>query len=274
MPGAKKFPYTFRPKRKTAREFNRVLQAVSARLVQLTRQRGGEAEAIHEMRTLIKLLRALLWFARPALPPTTSAYAKIELHNAARLLAARRDLTARQLVLECLQRKAGGEAERAAVKKAAEWVARQAPKIGDAAVRRRRLQASALVRKTIRLLVHSAATESRWKAPERRLKRARAASDRARQAAAQEPTPANLHEWRKKVKRLFLLLLVLPGTPRREIKAAEKLQRQLGDHHDAVLLEENLLKHHPAAEPALRPVLDLLEARKKKLRRKAERSPL
>jgi hypothetical protein len=61
-------PYTFRPHEKLSHGFVRVLRAISIRARGLTRRsRQPTDESIHEGRLLIKRLRALLWFARPAL---------------------------------------------------------------------------------------------------------------------------------------------------------------------------------------------------------------
>ena len=195
----------FSPERKTAREFVRVLKRISMRLGRLGKARhgGDPAEAIHEIRTLLKLLRALLWFAKPALPPTTGAYAKLELQKAARLLSGPRDVTAMTATLEAAGQEAS-PAERLAVQRARDLLAAAAPEAEDALhPGGPEAQAVALTRKTIRLLIHDASGELKWKSPRRRLERAHARTDRARKAAQDDPTPAHLHEWRKKAKRLL-----------------------------------------------------------------------
>jgi CHAD domain-containing protein len=57
----------------------------------------------------------------------------------------------------------------------------------------------------------------------------------------------DFHEWRKKAKRLLLLLRVVelaPDRPMREaIELVDKLQSRLGYHHDLVVLEGHLDKN-------------------------------
>jgi len=272
------FPYAFSPKRKTAREFGRVLKQISARLGKLRKARpDDDIETVHEIRTTIKLLRTLLWFAQSALAPTTRAFAKIELQNAARLLATRRDLLAMQSTLKSLAEESEAPKVHAVIHRTGALLAAHAPKIKTGAWLRQRNEALALVQKTIRLLIHAAAAGSSWKSPRKRLRKARAAADRARQTAEDDPTPVHFHEWRKKVKRLLYLLQLFhrrpKGKKKRAIEKVDELQHFLGDHHDTVVLREHLTRHHPAkaAHPEFQPFFTLLEERLKRLERKAGR---
>lgn len=272
------FPYKFSLKRKTGAEFGRVLRQISVRLGKLRKARpGDDTETVHEIRTTIKLLRTLLWFAQPALAPTTLAFAKIELKNAARLLAPRRDLTAMQSALKSLAEEADTPKKREVIHRTGALLAAHAPKTTPGGLLRQRNEAIALVQKTVRLLIHAAAAGSSWKSPKKRLKKAWAAADRAQKAAEDNPTPVHLHEWRKKVKRLLCLLQLFhpkpKGKKKRAIEKVDDLQHHLGDHHDTVVLHEHLPRHHPAhaADPAFQPLFALLEARLKRLQKKAEK---
>jgi CHAD domain-containing protein len=270
------FPYAFSPKGKTGGEFGRVIRQISARLEKLRQAKpGDDTETVHEIRTTIKLLRALLWFAQPVLPPTTLAHARNGLQNAARLLAARRNLTAMQSTLRNLAEETGAPQEHDVIRQTGDLLAAHAPKTTPRTMARQRNEAIARVQKTIRLLINAAAAGSGWKSPKKRLRKARAAADRAQERAEDEPTPARFHEWRKKAKRLlYLLLLFHPdpqGKEKRDIAAVDELQHDLGDHHDAVILQEHLARHHPGhgADPAFEPIFGLLEERLQRLRKKA-----
>jgi CHAD domain-containing protein len=273
------FPYKFSPKRKPGGEFGRVLKQISARMGKLRQARpDDDTETVHEVRTTIKLLRTLLWFAQPALAPTTLAFAKIELQNAARILATRRDLTAMQSTLKSLAEENDTPKEREVIHRTGVFLAARAPKTRPGALLRQRNEAIALVQKTCRLLVHAAAAGSSWKSPKRRLRKARAAAERAREIAEDNPTPIHLHEWRKKVKRLlYLLQLFHPepkGKKKRAIEKVDELQHHLGDHHDTVVLHEHLTRRHFAqtAKPEFRPLFGLLEVRLKRLQKKAAKT--
>ena len=273
------FPYKFSRKRKTGAEFGRVLRQISARLGKLRKSRpDDDTETVHEIRTTIKLLRTLLWFAQPALAPTTLAFAKIELQNAARLLAARRDLTAMQSALKSLAEETDAPKKHEAIHRTGALLAARAPKTRPGVLLRQRNDAIALVQKTIRLLIHAAAAGSSWKSPKQRLKKARAAAEHAEEIAGDDPTPVHLHEWRKKAKRLlYLLQLFHPkpkGKKKRAIAAVDELQHHLGDHHDTVVLREHLTRHHPAhaAAPESQPLFALLDERLQRLQKEAEKT--
>lgn len=71
---------------------------------------------------------------------------------------------------------------------------------------------------------------------------------RARNAMAEareEPTPENLHEWRKRVKYHWyharLLQEIWPGMMRAHINAADELSDLLGDHHDLAVYRKTVL---------------------------------
>jgi CHAD domain-containing protein len=272
------FPYAFSPKRPARREFVRVLARISTRLAKLEKQPEGNVETVHEIRTLIKLLRTLLWFAKPAFPPTTSAYAKVEFKKAAGLLSRRRDATAIQATLKDLADEATAPEQRQAVERATRLLASRRLETNNGAVSPHpEREAIVLVQKTIRHLTHAASAAMSWKSPDKRLAKARVRTVAAQETAKKNPTPIHLHEWRKKAKRLLYLLQVLHAAPKkktkRAIKRIDKLQHRLGDHHDSVVLEERLTRGFPAqsARPAFKPVFELLAARERRLRKKAEK---
>ena len=70
------------------------------------------------------------------------------------------------------------------------------------------------------------------------------AGRRAYTEAIAEPTPENLHEWRKRVKDLWyqwrLLRRVSPGKLRTRLKDLKALSAHLGDGHDVFMLQETV----------------------------------
>jgi CHAD domain-containing protein len=268
------FPYAFSLKRKTGGEFGRVLRQISARLGKLGKARpDDDTETVHEIRTTIKLLRTLLWFAKPALAPGMRGRARVELQNAAELLAARRDLTAMQLALKSLAEETDAPQRHEVIHRAGALLAADAPKIKTGALLRQRNEALSRVQKTIRLLIPAAAAGSSWKSPKKRLKKARALTNRAQKIAGDDPTPEHLHEWRKKAKRLLYLLQLFHPRPKGKMKCAiekvDELQHLLGDHHDTVVLREHLARHHRGHATAA--FFELMEERLQRLQKKARK---
>jgi CHAD domain-containing protein len=237
-----------------------------------------DTETVHEIRTTIKLLRTLTWFARPVLAPTTRAGARSGLQHAARLLAARRNLTAMQSTLRNLAEETGTPRDRDVIHRTGALLAARAPKIQPSTMYRQRDEAIARVQKTIRRLIRAAATATGWKSPKKRLRKARAAAERAQAMAQEEPTPVHLHEWRKKAKRLLYLLKLFHPNPqgkkKLEIEAVDALQHDLGDHHDTVVLQEHLARHHPGhgAESEHEQLFNLLGERLERLHEQAEKT--
>src|SRR3974390_1492550 len=108
--------FAFKPGEKVDRGFVRVLGrlAIQARRIR-QHAHGNLSESIHNTRVLIKWLRALLWFASPALSSSEINRAKSHLRKAAHLLAAQRELDVMQSMLENLPRKTANSAHRKAL---------------------------------------------------------------------------------------------------------------------------------------------------------------
>jgi CHAD domain-containing protein len=256
-----RFAYAFssRKKEDAKDEFVRVLHLISSRFEKLT-----GPEAVHDVRTLIKLLRALLWLARPSLPPALFDSAKKRLRQAAQMLAGARDAKVVKSTLENLQKEARQADERKAVEIVLE---RLAEKNGGSQSHLK--EAVGLVQKTIGELEQGVASE--WKSPARRLRKAYRQTGRAREAARKSGRAASYHEWRKKAKRLLFLLQILESGKKanRTIERVDKMQQRLGDYHDSVVLEEKLKKKFRSAKAEVEPVLRMLKARERRLRKKA-----
>jgi CHAD domain-containing protein len=256
------FPYSFARGGKPADEFVAVLRRLSTRLRTLSRE--PDRESLHETRTSIKLLLALLWLMKPSLPPEVTATTHEELKKAARLLAGARDARVMKSTLEKLKKDAR-QHERAAIDEIGSRL--EEKKARD--MRPKLRHSISIVRETIALLERNAAAKS---APvEKRLKKAFRQTAKAEKQARRRQTPPGYHAWRKKAKRLLYLLQVLEPDPKRkkahQIKGIDRLQHHLGDHHDSVVLEQKLREHLASSHP----IFGLLRKRRHLLRKKAEK---
>jgi len=94
-------------------------------------------------------------------------------------------------------------------------------------------------------------------------------------AARQDPSPENLHEWRKRVKDLWhATQIVCEARPKRLdrfAKRAHKLSDVLGDGHDLEVLRAYVEAHPQAVahEPSRKALLAAIERRSDELRDKA-----
>ncbi len=116
MPSLPPLSYALHPDEKISHGFFRVLGELCARAKSLPHSGEAMPELTHEGRVLIKRMRALLWFAHPALDDAAYARAKADLRKAANILARQRDLKVTQLTLEKIARKTSKEKERVALK--------------------------------------------------------------------------------------------------------------------------------------------------------------
>ncbi len=232
--------------------------------------------SIHEVRILIKRLRALLWFARPALTSSGFSHAKASLRRTTRLLAASRDLAATRLTLKKLTQMTVDPRDRkvlAEVSRAVEKSALDGRESGKSL--------RPLLRRVVALLLdcsdeigRSAAASHAWPAPSDRVARAFRSSRKAEKKARREKKAVDFHEWRKKVKRLLYQLELTCAKPdrptARTIRRVDRLQARLGDYHDCVVARERLGRKL-LARPAAHRISALLKKRGKRMRKKARK---
>ena len=104
--------------KKSADSFARILRHIAERARSLSDDKRFSAEqVIHEMRLLIKRVRALLWFARPSVARTIEAEARTQLRKASQLLSGQRDVKAAQTTFEKMLEEIDSTADRAALEK-------------------------------------------------------------------------------------------------------------------------------------------------------------
>jgi CHAD domain-containing protein len=268
--------YVFERDEEVKEGFVRVLGGISARgqiLTQASHEPTGEL--IHEGRVLIKRMRALLWFARPALSDAAYTRARTRLRKAAGLLADQRDLAVTQATLEKLGHKGRpGARDQAALAEVFQSLVRDSAAGGatEEALRQMLQKAMKILRQSADEIKRSIAARASWPSRCERLKKAFRAMRKAGKKARRGGKDTDFHEWRKKAKGLLYQLELTQAEPGREMarvmKRVEKLQDKLGAQHDAVVVVERLRKVAPLSG-AVRRVLGLLEKRKARLRKRA-----
>lgn len=268
-------PYALLPDEKVGPGFQRILTLLSGRAHQLSQQTRADAETVHEVRTLIKRSRAMLWFARPVLTPAALQKAKSRLKEAAQLLGTRRDLevtksTLHRLVAEAPEstlRKNLGHAARLATRNHSRSQRQESP---AASLR----QAAQLLVDTLEEINRLATgiDDSQWPKSQARVRKALRSTRRAGKKARYRKSDEAFHLWRKKIKRLLYELEFTEPAPgkkkRRLIKRVDQLQDKLGTYHDYVIAQEHL---RTESRTTIGPTLKHLEARKAGLRKKAAR---
>lgn len=228
-------------------------------------------EAVHDARKRVKKLRGLLRLLRPSLPVYAAENAY--LRDAARLLSGPRDATAR---IEALDKLGLDPGPLAPLRRAMEEARAEAGATHDLPDR------VATLRDALRT---SRAHLDRWR-PEKQgfagvrggagktWKRARKAMARAEDSR----DPADLHEWRKRVKYHYyharLLKRIWPAQMQPHAEAAGRLAEMLGDHRDLGALRAWLADSGAAAalSPGARHALsDAIETRMARLEHRAFR---
>jgi CHAD domain-containing protein len=267
--------YAFRARKKIKPEFVRILGEIAAQGRGLARlSRGSGDEAIHDGRLLIKRTRALLWFVRPALNLKLYEAVKVQLRAAAELMSSHRDSAVIQNTLQELAVKAKAD-DGAALKEITKQVIGKSPR--DVAEGKNPWtvlkKAMGILDRSISEIQHHAKRRDDWPSADKRVKKAFRAMHKAEKKARETGGDADVHEWRKKTKRLLYVLELTTPEPgrhmKRTIKGVAELQDHLGSTHDCAVAEAHLRKLVPAHAALARSVLPLLAKRKAKLGEKS-----
>jgi CHAD domain-containing protein len=239
----------------------------------LSGQDGGPDDArVHDARKRLKRVRALLRLARPGLGKKRYARENAALRDTARPLSEVRDARALVGALDKLRDRPGVDAD--ALGCVRDWLLGR-----QDAVRRRVVDEEKGVEGTAAALEDALGRTGGWDLDGGGwavvgdgLRRIYRAGRKAWQAAREDPTDANLHEWRKQAKYLWHALRLLEPIGAEAlgglIEKAHDLADRLGDDHDLVVLDSLLADEGQGVEgsAALRPVLD---ARRQELQREA-----
>ncbi len=207
-------------------------------------------DSIHDLRTLIKRLRAILWFDRPVLGKVRYKQSNGVLCKAAARLSQARDLVAVQLALtKAAMPETNEEHLRSLVRVSQAFARKEAErKKSDEAslspLKKAVGDVVPVIEQTIRV-----AKDRKVPSPRQRIKKAFRVARKARKKALRENQLPLVHEWRKKSKRLFYLLQLtknLPGTGMAGcLEKVDKLQETLGEFQDGVVAENHLRRHPP-----------------------------
>ena len=274
MPPLPPLSYSLHPDEKISHGFFRVLGELCTQAEQLPRSSEPMPELIHEGRLLIKRMRALLWFAHPALDDVAYEQAKADLRRASNILAGQRDLKVTRTTLEKIAKKATKEKILIAVRASLESLAKGNATDANDTQQAKLKRAVAIISRLSVLIKHSTAKTAKWPSPSKRLKKAFRLVHEAEKKAESSGEDAAFHTWRKKAKRLFyeLQLTETKSTQpkRRSLEDADKLQDTLGSHQDCVVVVSKLRGLNIPA-PAKGRVAKLLKTRKKKLRKKSRK---
>jgi CHAD domain-containing protein len=263
---------SFQPDETIKRGFLRMLdqRALQARCL-VRRPHGPQPESVHETRVLIKWLRALLWFARPAFSSGNMERVKANLRRASHLLAPERDLVVMRSILKRLSQNAVHSAYRKALARIVNTRNCWQAKNGDPGQSLR--EAAGILLTTVEQIKRAAKTNSRWPSCSHRFAQAFTAVHKSGKEALKSGDSTQFHDWRKKAKRLLFQLQLTQAVPgnrlSRAIQQVNQLQAELGDYHDCVIVQDCLQKGHPieVPPPVMKHTVDLLELRKSHLRK-------
>jgi CHAD domain-containing protein len=207
------------------------------------------AGAIHEARKDLKKARAVLRLVRHRIDDDAYLAENTRLRYAARALAGSRDAEAKVGTIEALEERFGDELpEGMATLKREVEAERDALATASAEpeseLRTATREASKAIRTAREAIDSWSFSKSGWKllgpGVERSYRRGR---NRFRDVR-RDPTPENIHEWRKRVKDLWYDLRLLRDSWRDVVgemgDEAHELSDLLGDHHDLTVLAEDL----------------------------------
>jgi CHAD domain-containing protein len=267
----------FRIKRKeaTTEALRRVARECVAKALGDLRD-SESLEAVHSVRKEIKKLRALLRLVRASVDRGFYRKGAGDLREAARHLSQARDAQAAlQTIRDLIDLYRGELAARAF-----EDIMRALRRRCLEEAKRFRQQSSAShasrsLRNAGRRFEKIAPRRKGWPALGAGLRNTYSSSRKAYQQALAEPTPENLHAWRKRVKDLWyqlrLLCRVWPEELEARAKELKALSDYLGGDHDLVMMkgmvQDLVLEDGQAKE--MEALCGLVKRRQDKLRRKA-----
>jgi CHAD domain-containing protein len=258
--------------KKSADSFARILRRIAERARSLSGDKRFSAEqVIHEVRLLIKRVRALLWFARPSVARTIEAEARTQLRKASELLSGQRDIKAAQTTFEKMLDEIDSSTDRDALEKTSQAMRKNgtAPEENE---REKIGEAVKMLCDELDDFAQAVERSGKWPSVTKRTEKAFRVMRKSGKKARRTRANADFHAWRKKTKRLLYLLEMRDGdATRREKELLErvyKLQATLGDDHDCVITAQQL----PAPKETrgvTRAVTKLLGERQRRLRKKS-----
>jgi CHAD domain-containing protein len=231
---------------------------------------GGEY--VHDVRTTIKRLRALLRLIRPVVGEAFFNRENERLRRAGRRLAVARDAEVARETLKGLP--VSGEPEQKAVAAALAGLERKTQRGTD--IDKALQEVRSDLRQTQRSLQRLQLVDSDWEVVGNGLKNVYRQNRKRMNAALQNGGDEAFHRWRIRVKNLFYELQLLePVWPKRLDKMTSrlsKLQDKIGLDHDIAVLK-GVLRKTPEAfggPAAVEALMHRLDAESRKLRHRVE----
>jgi CHAD domain-containing protein len=236
--------------------------------------KNDPVEAIHGARKSLKKQRSLLRLARAAMRSEQRRQASAVFRDAAQRLSATRDAEVVAEVLQGFSEQFADTDSRLAFAAAHEYLVARRDRERDRASRSGSVAAVAVELQAARRRVADwDLRRGGWSAIAPGLERSYRRGRHAFRVARADPTPENLHEWRKRVKDLWyhhrFLRPLSPATMRAQAEEAHRLTEVLGDDHDLWVLRGTLTGMAGEIPADLRPLIEAIDHRRGGLERDA-----
>jgi CHAD domain-containing protein len=241
-------PYALRHHEDLKPGLIRILETMGKDAEELAGKAEAELpESVHQLRTLIKRLRAYLWLMRPVLGKARCTHSNAALRKAGHRLEKTRDVHAvKSALTKAAHPDAHAEELQSLVQVSEDFSQREASGRKSTTPLAPLKKSIGTVTEVIAGALLQAKQTEEWPSVKKRLGKALRLTGKSEKKARPSNDTALVHEWRKKAKRFFYLLQLtqrLSGTSGDEVGKADKLQELLGDHQDAVVAENYLRKH-------------------------------
>jgi len=269
-------PYSLRRNEAVRPGLVRILNSMGRDVRELSEKPEGDLEkSIHDIRTLIKRLRAYLWFLRPTTGKIFYKQGNACLRKAARRLSKTRDLHAVASALTKAAVPATNEVHLQALVEVSQAFAQTvAAQKKDKNLRKLEKVADTVIQVMLKIVIVLERNAEDVPSPRHRLKKIFKLTRKAVKKTLRKKDPLFVHEWRKKTKRLFYILQLtaqVPGMGMSDcLRQVDKLQEKLGDFQDNTVAKDHLCFQSPHIEEALvRRTIHLLRKNQKILLKEA-----
>jgi CHAD domain-containing protein len=271
--------YRIRREEKAADAVRRI---IAGRLDDALEQLGERLDddvghAVHEARKDLKKARAVLRMVRHRMDDDVYQRENVRLRDAGQALAGTREAEAKVETIEALEERFGDElpAVTAVLKRdlEAERDALAATRAdADSEVRAAARGASEPIAATRSSMDSWSFSKAGWKLVGPGIERTYLRGRNRFRDVRRDPTPENIHEWRKRIKDLWYDLRLLrdswPDVMSKMGDEAHELADLLGDHHDLTVLAADLRSRDSVAQDGddeVTPLLNAIEGREEEL---------
>jgi CHAD domain-containing protein len=229
------------------------------------------AGAIHETRKDLKKARAVLRLVRTRLDDEVYRRDNVRLREAARALAGSRDAEAKVETIEALEERFGDELHAGMIELRRDLEAERDAVADSDSIRAAARQADEAIEAVGGSAESWSFSKSGWKLLEPGVECSYARGRNRFSDVRSEPSPENIHEWRKRVKDLWYGLRLLrdswPDVMGEMGAGAHDLSDLLGDHHDLMVLAEDIRRRDRFAADGddLAAIMSVIEGRQEEL---------